>query len=275
MQRLQTSRISDKYEKGTIMRQQSKVQATVRNIVIGGPKPLICLSLVGKKKTALIDEAKELITLGPDLLEWRIDAYENVETITECLSALQELRTVIGDIPLIFTCRIDVEGGFRKITANKRLELLETAIESGNIDIVDIELCNTEDFVKAVKEKATAHKVKLILSYHNFKETPSEPFIYAKLIEAQIAGADISKLAVMPKDYADVLTLLSATNKARNESVQIPIVTMSMGPEGAISRLAGGLFGSDITFAIGKHASAPGQIPIQDLQMGMKLLYRE
>ena len=77
----------------------------------------------------------------------------------------------------------------------------------------------------------------------------------------------------MPKHYGDVLTLLSATNRARNETVRGPIVTMSMGPEGAVSRLAGGLFGSDITFAIGMQASAPGQIPIEELRKGMDLLY--
>ncbi|MBT8334285.1 MAG: type I 3-dehydroquinate dehydratase, partial [Deltaproteobacteria bacterium] len=115
--------------------------------------------------------------------------------------------------------------------------------------------------------------VKIILSYHNFTETPSEPFIYAKLVEAQTAGADISKVAVMPKDHGDVLTLLSATNKARNEIVKGPMVTMSMGPEGAVSRLAGGLFGSDITFAIGMQSSAPGQIPITELKSGMASFY--
>ena len=131
----------------------------------------------------------------------------------------------------------------------------------------------TKEFVRAIKECTVAHDVKLILSHHNFTETPSESFIYAKLVEAQTAGADIAKLAAMPKSYGDVLTMLNATYKARNESVQVPIVTMSMGPEGAISRLAGGLFGSDITFAIGKQASAPGQIPIKDLKLGMSLLY--
>lgn len=255
------------------MRQQSKVQVKVRNVAIGGPQPLICLPLVGEKKEAFLAEAKELVALQPDLLEWRIDAYENVENIEECLVALQELRTIIGEIPLIFTCRIVLEGGLKKIAQEKRLELYTAAIKSGNIDIVDVELCNEKEFVQAIKARAVAADVKLILSHHNFKETPSEPFIYAKLVEAEIAGADISKLAVMPKNYEDVLTLLSATNRARNESVQVPIVTMSMGPEGAISRLAGGLFGSDITFAIGKEASAPGQIPIKDLKKVMNVLY--
>ena len=255
------------------MRQQSKLQVTIRGMVVGGPKPLICLPLVGDTKTKILKEAKELVTLQPDLLEWRVDAYDKVENIEDCLSLLEELRGSISDIPLIFTCRIDLEGGGKKIAQKKRLELLTAAMESGNVDIVDVELCNGEEFVKAINERAKANNVKLILSYHNFRETPSEPFIYAKLVEAQTAGADIAKLAAMPKNYGDVLILLSATNKARNESVQVPIITMSMGPEGAISRLAGGLFGSDITFAIGMQASAPGQIPIKDLKTGMALLY--
>ncbi len=255
------------------MRQQSKLQVTVRGTVIGGPRPLICLPLVGDTRARVLKEAKELIALQPDLLEWRIDAYEKVENVGEWLSTLKDLRKIMGEIPLIFTCRIDLEGGFRKITQEKRLELVTTAIESGNVDIVDIELCNEEHFVHAIKVAVKANNVKLILSHHNFKETPSEPFIYAKLVEAQTAGADISKLAAMPQNYGDVLTLLAATHKARNEAVQIPIVTMSMGPEGAVTRLVGGLFGSDITFAVGLQESAPGQIPIKELRSGMAPLY--
>jgi len=255
------------------MRQQSKVQVNVRGTVIGGARPLICLPLVGETKAQILQEAEKLAALQPDLLEWRIDAFEKVESVEEDVAVLQDLRQSIGDIPLIFTCRIDQEGGLKKISQEKRLAIYSAVIQSGNVDLVDIEMCNEDQFVKTIKEQANAHTVKLILSYHNFTETPSEPFIYAKLVEAQTAGADIAKLAAMPKTYGDVLTLLSATNKARNESVQVPIVTMSMGPEGAVSRLAGGLFGSDITFAIGLQASAPGQIPIKDLKLGMALLY--
>jgi 3-dehydroquinate dehydratase-1 len=255
------------------MRQQSTLPVAVRGVVIGGPRPLICLPLVGESKEQVLREAEGLVALRPDLLEWRVDACELVENIGECLALLRELRQSIGEIPLIFTCRIALEGGLKKLTQEKRLELFTAAIASGNVDLVDIELCNEEKFVKVIQERAKTDNVKVILSYHNFKETPSEPFIYSKLVEAQTAGADIAKLAVMPETYGDVLTLLSATNKARNERVRVPMVTMSMGPEGAVSRLAGGLFGSDITFAIGLQASAPGQIPIQELKMGMALLY--
>jgi len=255
------------------MRQQSKVVVPVRNVVIGGEKPLVCLPLVAKTTTELLAEAELLVSLQPDLLEWRIDGFAQVGDVDSCLDAQKKLRAAIGDIPLIYTCRIDLEGGMAKIDQDSRRALIEAAMAAGGIDLVDIELCNEDDFIAAIRTKATECNVKLILSYHNFTETPDENFIVSKL-EAQCkAGADIAKLAVMPKNYTDVLTLLNATNRARNTSVEVPIVTMSMGPEGQITRLAGGLFGSDITFAVGKNASAPGQIPIGAMREAMAIFY--
>jgi len=255
------------------MRQQSKAQVTVRGKVIGGPLPLICLPLVAKDRDSLLGQADELIGLQPDLLEWRIDDYRKVTDIPACLALLQELRDVIKNIPLIFTCRIDREGGMQHISQEIRQKLIVAVMESGNIDLVDIELCNEQDFIGTVRKSAAATGVKLILSHHNFTETPDEDFIYATLIKAEDQGADIAKIAAMPTTNGDVLTMLSATNRARNEGVQVPLVTISMGPAGAITRLAGGLFGSDITFAVGSKSSAPGQIPIADLKTGMALLY--
>lgn len=255
------------------MRQQSKKQLRIKNVVIGGPHPLICLPLVAGTKEELIGQAATLVGMLPDLVEWRIDGFTEVEDVVQSLSALAELRSILGDIPLIFTCRIDVEGGMRKISQDKRLELMVAVIESGNIDLIDIELCNGREFIDAIKIPAQARHVALILSYHNFKETPAEAFIYDKLLAAYEAGADIPKLAVMPKDYADVLVLLHATNRARNSAIDAPLVTMSMGEQGAVTRLAGGLFGSDITFAVGSASSAPGQIPIAQLRAGMAVLF--
>jgi 3-dehydroquinate dehydratase-1 len=255
------------------MRQQSRKQIRIRGVVVGGPLPLICLPLVAESGAELIDQAAGLAALKPDLIEWRADGFGAVEDVAACLSALGELRRTIGEIPLIFTCRIDQEGGMRTLAQGKRLEVIVAAITSGTIDLVDIELCNGPEFIDAVRKHTQAHRVALILSYHNFKETPDETFICNKLLAAWQAGADIPKLAVMPKDYGDVLILLGATNRARNSAIDSPLVTMSMGEQGAISRLAGGLFGSDITFAIGRAASAPGQIPIAQLRTGMAILF--
>jgi 3-dehydroquinate dehydratase-1 len=255
------------------VRLQSEKKVTVKNKVLGGPIPLICLPLIAKDRSALLQQTAELVRLDPDLIEWRIDGYDQVTDIGACLAALQALKAAMGSIPLIFTCRIHVEGGFKKISQETRLELITTAVGSGNVEIVDVEICNEPAFIEKVKKTTQTGNAKLILSYHNFDKTPDETFIYDKLLRAQDLGADIAKLAVMPKDYADVLTLLGATLKARTGRVNVPIVTMSMGPEGQVTRVAGGLFGSDLTFAVGKEASAPGQIPIGGLRQAMKVLY--
>ena len=255
------------------MRLQSEIKVTVKDKVIGGSDPLICLPLVAREKSDLLMQAQELKQLTPDLLEWRIDGYCAVEDPGSCLEALQELQTTVGPIPLIFTCRIHSEGGLKEISQEVRLKLITATIASGGIDLVDIELCNEPSFIETVKKAAKENGTRLILSYHNFTDTPDEKAIHDKLLQAQDLGADIAKLAVMPKNYADVLTLLGATLRARTGAVKVPIVTMSMGPEGGVTRLAGGLLGSDITFAIGKEASAPGQIPIGALRQAMAVLY--
>lgn len=245
----------------------------MRGKVVGGARPLICLPLVAKERAALCDEACELAALQPDMVEWRVDAFSGAGDVAQCLPVLRELRTIIGEIPLIFTCRIDREGGLQHLTQESRLALIIGAMDSGLVDLVDIELCSGEEFVQQIVARAKTVGVKLILSYHNFQETPAEELLAGKLAEAEKKGADIAKIAVMPKDYHDVLTLLSVTDTARNGLVNIPMIAISMGETGKISRLAGGLFGSDITFGAGRESSAPGQLTFNDLKTGLALLY--
>ena len=85
--------------------------------------------------------------------------------------------------------------------------------------------------------------------------------------------ADIPKIAVMPKSVADVITLLDATHTMKTQYADRPLITMSMGGKGVISRLAGEVFGSAFTFGAGKEASAPGQIQVADLRMVLEILH--
>jgi len=155
-----------------------------------------------------------------------------------------------------------------------RLDVITQAMATGLVDIVDVELCNDVDFIESIRYGAEQNGVKLILSSHDFEKTPEESVILERLVRAQDLGADIAKLAAMPNNYKDVLLLLNATLKARTDLLEIPMITISMGKQGLVSRLAGGLFGSDMTFAMGAVESAPGQIPIQELRQAMGVLYR-
>lgn len=255
------------------MRPESKTKIKVRHTLIGGPDVAVCIPLVAKARTVLLDQADNAVLNLPDLLEWRVDSYSGVENTIETLDVLAAMRTAIGGVPLIFTCRVHTEGGARPLSQNHRLDLIIAAIQSGHVDIVDIELRNGEGFIDTVKSVCRETHTPLMLSYHDFEKTPDETFIRDTLFQSRDAGADIAKMAVMPNDYDDVLTLMSATYQARAHSLDIPIVTMAMGKVGGISRIAGGLFGSDITFAMGHDASAPGQIPIDQLRQAMDVVY--
>ncbi len=93
-----------------------------------------------------------------------------------------------------------------------------------------------------------------------------------RLLEQQALGADIAKIAVMPESKQDVLTLLQVTERMSKAS-SIPIITMSMAADGLISRLVGEVFGSCLTFGSAVEASAPGQIPADELRIVLDIIH--
>ena len=90
--------------------------------------------------------------------------------------------------------------------------------------------------------------------------SPPKAELVSRMVAMQQAGADLPKLAVMPQSRADVLELLAATAEMTDHHPETPVITMSMGALGAVSRLCGEAFGSAMTFANPGTASAPGQV---------------
>jgi 3-dehydroquinate dehydratase I len=112
---------------------------------------------------------------------------------------------------------------------------------------------------------STANGVALVASYHDFECTPGLDTLLGRIPEAERRRADVAKVAVMPKDPDDVLTLPAATCRA-SRTVDLPLIIMSMGGLGALSRVVGWMYGSAATFAVGKSSSAPGQITVEELR---------
>ena len=185
---------------------------------------------------------------------------------------LKDLRTVLGNIPLLMTFRTSKEGGEKAIETGDYVKLNQNAAKTGLIDLVDVEAFTGDEAVKAVVETAHANGVKVIASNHDFHKTPAKEEIVFRLRKMQDLGADIPKIAVMPQNKKDVLTLLAATEEMASEYADRPIITMSMAGTGLISRLCGEVFGSALTFgAVGK-ASAPGQMNASDLREILTLI---
>ncbi|WP_446663127.1 type I 3-dehydroquinate dehydratase [Geobacillus sp. CCR] len=243
----------------------AKRAVRVRNVLIGGDEPCICAPVVGADAGQVLEETRQISAKKPHLIEWRADFFQAIRDEQEVAATAREMRAIAGDIPILFTVRSELEGGRPiSLTEEEKLRLFETVCQSGAIDLLDYELAH-EPYVPAVRQLTRCYGVRLVLSYHNFDCTPSKEELVAKMRQAEQHGADIAKVAVMPTSRQDVLALLQATEEAR-QGLEIPLITMSMGGLGAITRLVGGLFGSAVTFAVGQQSSAPGQIPIEEVR---------
>ena len=246
----------------------------VRNIEIGAGIPKICVPIVGVTREEILAAAENIKSTKADVVEWRVDWYEDIFDFTKTEATMQALREVIGEMPILFTFRTSKEGGEKAIETGDYVKLNQNAAKTGLIDLVDVEAFTGDEAVKAVVETAHANGVKVIASNHDFHKTPAKEEIVSRLRKMQDLGADIPKIAVMPQNKKDVLTLLAATEEMVSEYADRPIITMSMSGTGVISRLCGEVFGSALTFgAVGK-VSAPGQMGIEDLTTVLGLLHK-
>jgi 3-dehydroquinate dehydratase-1 len=245
----------------------------VRGLEFGGPKPLFCVPLVPTDLASLKDQATVATELQPDLIEWRADYFHDA-TAEALAHAAGVLRRIAGDAAIIFTLRMREEGGAQPHDQSTRRALIEAAVRTRLIDILDLELANEPPFLDALMALSRDCGARVLLAMHDFDETPANDVLLGHIGAMHARGADIAKIAVMPKTPHDVLRLLQVTAAARSEYPDLPLATMSMGALGSITRVAGFLYGSDMAFAVGKAASAPGQIPIQDARRSTELLLR-
>ncbi len=245
----------------------------VRNIEIGAGAPKIIIPIVGVTKEEILDAARSFASVTYDVVEWRVDWFEGVFDFAKVEEVLKELRDILGDKPLLMTFRTSKEGGEKAIADADYIDLNVKVANTGYVDFVDVEIFTGDDVVSTIIEKAHAAGVKVIASNHDFHKTPAKSDIIYRLRKMQDMGADIPKIAVMPQNKKDVLTLLAATEEMANDYADRPIITMSMAGTGVISRLCGEVFGSSMTFgAVGK-ASAPGQMGAEDLNTVLALLH--
>ena len=206
-------------------------------------------------------------------MEWRVDWFEGVFDFGQVLDVLKDLRDALGNTPILMTFRTSKEGGEKAIEDAAYAQLNIKAAQSGYVDLIDVEVFTGDEIVKEIIEGAHAAGVKVVASNHDFFKTPDKDDIVGRLRKMQDLGADIPKIAVMPQNKKDVLTLLAATEEMASEYADRPIITMSMAGTGVISRLCGEVFGSALTFGAAKKASAPGQMGVNDLSTVLELLH--
>lgn len=254
----------------------------VRNMKLGEGLPKICVPLTDTNAESLKQSLANLDGVTFDLVEWRADFYDNFQNPDTCENALSIIRKTLGDTPILFTIRTAAEGGQADISTEEYTTVNRNVIHSGLADMVDVELTRGDSVMKDLVSAAHSTPirnpegtaagpngmsivpdttVKIVGSRHDFDKTPSKDFIVENLCKMQELGADVAKFAVMPQCERDVLTLLDATMTMKEQHPDTPVITMSMGRLGALSRICGTLCGSALTFGTVGRASAPGQLP--------------
>ncbi len=240
----------------------------------GGALPVIITPLVGATREAILDEVAAIVPKRPDLLEWRIDFFAAIGDVAAVIATAQAIRQAAGGIPVLLTRRNVTEGGTPIAIAEAQVVAMYVAVcQARCVELIDYELSNAPADLKTLRDVSKANGVTMIMSYHNFQQTPDAATLDAKFAAAEKLGADVAKVAVMPQNEQDVLALLAATDRAR-QTIAIPLISMSMGGVGSLSRIMGWVYGSAATFAVGKSSSAPGQIAIEELRAVLAVVRR-
>ena len=234
---------------------------TIKGLTFGAGLPKICVPLTAPTLPKLIAEAENAAAhrgKDADLCEWRVDSYiyRNTAAVRE---AFWNLRQVLKGMPLLVTLRTKSEGGGADCTGEGYLYRIEELIRL-RPDLIDIELLTAGGPATRAVWEAHQAGVKVVLSSHDFNRTPSAAEMMTRIAKMDGLGADLCKIAVMPQCAEDVLTLLGVSVLA-SAIFRAPLITMSMGRLGAVSRLCGSLSGSAVTFGTLGDASAPGQLP--------------
>jgi 3-dehydroquinate dehydratase I len=234
--------------------------------IAAGALPLICTPLVGRTRDAVLAELAAVLPKKPDLIEWRVDFFEGIGDTALVIDTARALQGGAAGIPILFTRRSTKEGGERiALVEAEVVKLYEAVCAERCVDMIDYEMCNDAADFARLRSASRAGGILMVASYHNFQSTPDAATLVDKFAEAERLGGDVAKVAVMPQCPEDVLTLLGATHAA-SRAVGLPLISMSMGAYGSLSRMMGWVYGSTVTFAVGKSSSAPGQVPIEELR---------
>jgi 3-dehydroquinate dehydratase-1 len=189
----------------------------------------------------------------PDLFELRLDRLAGMADQLE--KVLPKLRT-----PLIITARHPHEGGVSKLRLQQRRDLLTRFLNYA--DYVDVEL-RSAPALRSLLTLAEKKNVRRIISFHNFRSTPSKRILAARASEAKLQGADIFKVATRTETPTELGRLLEFTTSS---PADLALAVMGIGKLAVISRVLLARAGSVLIYAsLGAETHVEGQPSLEQL----------
>ncbi|NWK85216.1 type I 3-dehydroquinate dehydratase [Staphylococcus sp. GSSP0090] len=206
-----------------------------------------------------------------DIIELRIDQLPNLNDI-HIEKIAKEIKELKLNKKLLVTYRTSNQGGLGDLEEHDYIQILKEITHCQHIDMLDVEFDQTRPLNKlqALIELAHKNQIQVILSHHNFKETPKLEALKHLFYKMQQLESDYIKVAVMPHGKQDVLNLLAAMSDTA-DVVSQHVVGIAMSKIGLISRTAQGVFGGTISYGCLDTPKAPGQIHVSTLKAQLKM----
>ena len=211
-----------------------------------------------------IEEAQAIDVMryhDADIIEWRADFLPK-EAILQVAPAIFEK---FAGRELVFTLRTRSEGGQIDLSSEEYVQIIKEVAQLYQPDYIDFEYFSYKDVFDQM-----LHFPNLVLSYHNFQETPEN--LMEILSELTSLNPKVVKIAVMANTEQDVLDLMNFTRGFKTLNPEQEYVTISMGKVGKVSRITSDVTGSSWSFASLDEASAPGQISLSSMKKIRELL---
>ncbi len=228
----------------------------------------LCIPLTPSNQEELWEQLDACIPIKPDFVEWRRDYFtQALYDVSQETSILKAMKDKLEGVGLIFTYRSPAEGGVDE-SANiaKRLPVIVNAIKSGAVDYVDVEHHNEADFLEAVRAEIKKSSSDLILSFHDFNKAYAKEVLLKELAAMDTAGADVLKVATTPQSDDDLRATLAAALDYGTQTEK-PIINISMGTIGLITRVFPDKTGGSLTFGAGPAATASGQMAPEAIRL--------
>ena len=196
-----------------------------------------------------------------DIIEWRADFLPK-EAILQVAPAIFEK---FAGRELVFTLRTRAEGGQIELSSEEYVQIIKEVAQLYQPDYIDFEYFSYKDVFEEMLEFPN-----LVLSYHNFQETPEN--MMEIMSELTSFTPKLVKVSVMAHTEQDVLDLMNYTRGFKTLNPEQEFVTISMGKIGRISRIAADLTGSVWSYASVGEESAPGQISLTSMHKIREIL---
>ena len=196
-----------------------------------------------------------------DIIEWRADFLPK----DEILQVAPAIFEKFAGRELLFTLRTRAEGGEIDLSAQEYVQVIKDVTQLYQPEYVDFEYFGNKDVFDQMLDFPN-----LVLSYHNFQETPGN--MMEILSELTSLNPKVVKVSVMAHTEQDVLDLMNFTRGFKTLNPEQEYVTISMGKVGKVSRITSDVTGSSWSFASLDVASAPGQISLSNMKKIREIL---